>query len=239
VFHGSPALGQWGTVSYRSFTQSSADVACRSVGLRARPGACGLATSACGGVNYPPAVLGTGVIWLEGVDCNGQEITLHDCPAAMRERTDSITGVYGLTKWALPQADVTHEIDVGLCCWPNLPLPNFSPSDVVVTVALGLPLTVAQFTPGLQTLARQSLARAASVPETKVKISSIATAGARRHLRRVLAVGGIKVVFEVASPDRSAAQLVADRLNVANVNENLVSAGLSAATVSHCTCIYA
>jgi hypothetical protein len=32
---------------------------------------------------------------------------------------------------------------------------------------------------------------------------------------------------------------VAERLTVANINENLVSAGLSAATVSPCTCIYA
>jgi len=72
IFYGTPELGQWGTVSFRSFTQTSAEVACRSLGLRARPQACGPDSAGCSGVNYPPAVPGSGEIWLEGVDCSGQ-----------------------------------------------------------------------------------------------------------------------------------------------------------------------
>jgi hypothetical protein len=177
------------------------------------------------------------MIWLEGVDCSGQEIKVHDCPAAMRERTDSITGAYGLTKWGLPQADVSHDIDVGLCCWPNVPVPDFPTTDVVVTVALGLPLTVAEFTVGLQTVARHSLARAASVPDTKVKIAGISPTVASRRLRRLHANEGIKVDFQIGSPDRRAAQLVATRLTVANINQNLESGGLSAAEVCQYACL--
>ena len=238
IFHGTPELGQWGTVSYRSFTQSSAAVACRSLGLRARPEVCGNADSVCGGVAYPPAVLGSGIIWLEGVDCRGTEAKIHDCPAAMRNRIDSITGVYELTKWGLPQQDTSHEIDIGLCCWAPLPAPPFAPTDVIVRMALKLLISLAEFSPGRQTIFRQGIADAALVPVSKVKVANVEPistsrrgTGAGRSMGRRLLASSIRIDLEVATPDSSAAQATADALTADRVNLHLAKAGLPAAQV--------
>ena len=61
VFHN----GQWGTVCDDSFTNTNAEVICRSLGLR-------------GGTWYT-AGGGFGPIWLDNVDCSGSESKLSYC----------------------------------------------------------------------------------------------------------------------------------------------------------------
>ena len=75
---------------------------------------------------------GSGEIWLEGVDCNRQEAKIHDCPAAMRNRVNSMTGRYQLTKGGLPHEQIKHAIGVGVRCWVPLPDPPIAPTVVVV-----------------------------------------------------------------------------------------------------------
>ena len=100
--------GTWGYVGPSDFSQRSAEVACRSLGLRARPVVCGGA--ACGSVVEEK--LGSEArVWLEGVQCTGSEVSVVDCPASQML---DYTGA--LTKWR----GLTSSTVVGLCCWPEL-----------------------------------------------------------------------------------------------------------------------
>eukprot|EP00960_Hanusia_phi_P054335 762624-Hanusia_phi.AAC.5 len=100
--------GAWGYVGASDFSELSADIACRSLGLRARPVVCGGGT--CGSV-VDVQLLSPARVWLEGVQCTGEETSIVDCPAS--QRLDS-TGT--LTKWG----GISSSSVVGLCCWSKL-----------------------------------------------------------------------------------------------------------------------
>jgi hypothetical protein len=62
----------------------------------------------------------------------------------------------------------------------------------IVAMALGLPLSVAEFTPGRQRLVQQAVAKAAEVATSKVKLGTAEPAARRRLL-----AAGITVRFRV------------------------------------------
>uniref|UniRef100_W5MMB3 Si:dkey-21h14.12 n=1 Tax=Lepisosteus oculatus TaxID=7918 RepID=W5MMB3_LEPOC len=61
--------GQWGTVCDDGWELNNAAVVCRQLG-------CGSAVSAPGGARFGP---GSGPVWLDGVSCEGTEVTLSRC----------------------------------------------------------------------------------------------------------------------------------------------------------------
>lgn len=82
---------EWGTVCDEGFSEKSAKVVCRSLGL---PG--GYVVHKYGG-NYH--MQGAGKIWLSGLRCNGAESWVGSCSHAA---------------WGDNQC--THGDDVGICC---------------------------------------------------------------------------------------------------------------------------
>ncbi|XP_066428581.1 scavenger receptor cysteine-rich type 1 protein M130-like [Eleutherodactylus coqui] len=67
IYHGA----RWGTICDDSWDKADADVVCKQLG-------CGHGVKATTGVYYGR---GTGDIWLDGVECRGNETHIRDCPA--------------------------------------------------------------------------------------------------------------------------------------------------------------
>jgi hypothetical protein len=105
-------------------------------------------------------------------------------------------------------------------------------------MALKLLISLAEFSPGRQTIFRQGIADAALVPVSKVKVANVEPistsrrgTGAGRSMGRRLLASSIRIDLEVATPDSSAAQATADALTADRVNLHLAKAGLPAAQV--------
>ena len=109
--------GEWGTVCDEGFSELSAIVACRHLGLSAT-GRVGF-TVVGAGENAPvvwtlaaraePAAYageGSGTVWLSGVECDGTERFLHECVAPDFAWGASEPGTCG------------HAADVAVCCPP-------------------------------------------------------------------------------------------------------------------------
>ena len=113
---------------------------------------------------------------------------------------------------------------------PPPPPPALIPSPFVVTMAVSMPISIAEFDNNKQTVFKAAVATTAGVLPANVDISnitSITTAGSRR----LLAVG-IRVDFRVNAATRSASTLLESKLSSATVlNTNLQQAGLPQATV--------
>jgi len=113
---------------------------------------------------------------------------------------------------------------------PSDVLPPDSPSatDVLVKMAIGLRISIAEFDNAKQLTFRQGIANAAFVAVGKVTITSIKTqTTGRRHLL----ADGIRIDVEVAAKDANAAASVAQKLSVENINAQLSKAGLPEAEV--------
>jgi len=112
---------------------------------------------------------------------------------------------------------------------PVLPLPP-PPSPFVTTMAVSMPISMAEFDNGKQTVFKAAVAVTAGVSPSDVGISnitSIATGGSRR----LLAVG-TRVDFRVSAATQSASAHLENRLgSAAALNANLQLAGLPQATV--------
>jgi len=105
----------WGTITDAT-SQGTGVVACRALGLRARPSTCYAPDGVCGAITTPatfPPDDGVVVVWLGSVSCDGTEAKVQDCNA----RT-----IVGATKWTSAYYK-THadQQDKGICCWPPLP----------------------------------------------------------------------------------------------------------------------
>lgn len=81
IYHG----GQWGTICNKDFDVKEARVVCSMLGLT-------------GGTPYN-APGGRGVIWMDYLQCNGQEVSLTECPH---------------NGWGI--IDCSHSDDVGVHC---------------------------------------------------------------------------------------------------------------------------
>ncbi|XP_031460306.1 scavenger receptor cysteine-rich type 1 protein M130-like [Phasianus colchicus] len=92
--------GSWGTVCDDSWDMQDAEVACRQLG-------CGPAVSALAEAAFGE---GTGLIWLEQVECKGTELSLQDC-------------------WARPgdSGVCRHKEDVGVHCLASPRMTAFPP----------------------------------------------------------------------------------------------------------------
>jgi hypothetical protein len=106
---------------------------------------------------------------------------------------------------------------------------TFDPSEVIVTMKLGLPISKDDFKTHMQISFRQAIANAAGVGLTKVRIAKITAVNTRRS-RRLLAES-IAVDVEVAAADSSAAKSVASNLSPDKINAQLEQAGLPKAEV--------
>ena len=67
-----------------------------------------------------------------------------------------------------------------LLCRPAVAIAPWSPTDVIVVFVLSLPLSMADFTPGKQTLLRQAISRAAVMPLSKVLVNKFQPVARRR-----------------------------------------------------------
>ena len=83
-------MALWRTVCDDNFSMGSADVVCRI--LSYREGALAFVGNAAFGQ-------GTGVIWLDDLNCSGAESRLEDCPSR-----------------PIGQQDCSHKEDVGVAC---------------------------------------------------------------------------------------------------------------------------
>ncbi len=138
-----------------------------------------------------------------------------------------------------------------LLCRPAVAIAPWSPTDVIVVFVLSLPLSMADFTPGKQTLLRQAISRAAAVPLSKVLVNKFQPVARRRFQvgiphtphtgglmsslesgvgRRLLA-DYIKVDVKMAAADTNDAQAAIVKLTPKRISQELLNAGLPAAQV--------
>jgi hypothetical protein len=106
---------------------------------------------------------------------------------------------------------------------------EISLSDVLVVIILSLPMSESDFTPETRNKFRQSIAHAAGVARSKVRIVKVEATTIRRS--RHLLADGIKVVTEVAAEDSKAAKEVASNLTPGKINEQLEASGLPQANI--------
>jgi len=107
--------------------------------------------------------------------------------------------------------------------------PDFAPTDVIIKMVFGLPMSIDEFTPATQTSFKQALADAAGVVLQKVKIANIEAVTARRS--RQLLAESIRIDVEVAMKDDSAAQAAIGNLTPEMINTQLQKVGLPQATI--------
>jgi len=90
----------WGTVCDQGWSQSNAEVVCRSMGFTG-----GRSVLQFGEKFYNSNTLKM-PIWLSDVNCRGSEYQIADCPGAYKK--------FGQTKCS------SHDQDVGVCCRPGI-----------------------------------------------------------------------------------------------------------------------
>lgn len=112
---------------------------------------------------------------------------------------------------------------------PLLDQEEFAPTDIIIQIVLGLPMSVDDFTPDKQTSFSQAIANAANVALSKVKIVNIEAVSARR--RRWLLAESIRISVEVAAQDDRTAQAVSSNLAPDMINDQLQQAGLPQAEI--------
>jgi len=121
VFHD----GLWGRVN-GVWSNTSAEVACRSLGLRGRPLACG--RGGCGAavgepaVVPPPPLYKWRTVWLTNVSCTGFEASIHDCPSNLTTNVSFSTNSEDKWGYFASSASTFESNDAGVCCWP---MPSF------------------------------------------------------------------------------------------------------------------
>ena len=98
--------GKWGTICDNDFDIVDADVICRMLGHKGA-----WSTYCCGWFGY-----GIGEIWLDSVQCSGDETSIAQCSHG---------------GWGNHEDVCTHYNDAGVYCIPN---PSSRPGNIAVTV---------------------------------------------------------------------------------------------------------
>ena len=109
---------------------------------------------------------------------------------------------------------------------PGTCMPITRPA-IVVSLVIGLPITLKEFDEQKQQSFRQGLARAAGVVVSDVRILNIEpVSGSRRLLSE-----SISIEVEIAAKDNTAAEAMAGNLDADSINKQMLEVGLPAATI--------